>query len=564
MNRLHRAPAALLCAAILCLAPAAARAQEMKPLFLVSLSGYDALKADIGYVGKIVGQPELAQSLEGVLSLFTQGQGLAGLDKSQPWGASVRSDGAQFQVLAFVPVTDVKKLMTALSGVIGQAREEDGVYEIERETMTLYLKESSGWAYVSQTPEGLENLPEDPASLLGRLPKQYDAAVRFSWQNIPEQFRQMGMDQLRAAAQQASQRQPGESDQAFADRQRLQGDMQAQFAVMEELLSGLDEMIVGLAVDESAQQVYLDFAYTALEGSSLAQQIADSQAAESFFGGFVDDDAVAFMHVNQAIDETTRGQLTTQVEAARTQANSQIDGNAGMPAEAKSAIKGLLGQVFDVITATIAEGHLNGGFIVQGEGPFTFAAGGVISGGSGLEQSIKQAVALGQGQPGFPTVELDKEQFQGLNIHQIRMVIPPQNQSPELTKVLGNEAVLTLAFSDDRAFIAIGADGIDVIKKVVTDSAASGSELPPMELSVKLGPIMDVVGALVSNNPTIDMMVESLGDTNQDHVRILTRFIKRGQMVRFTLEEGVVKMLIGAAQSAGLPAGAAVPPVGGF
>lgn len=563
MNRLHRVRAALTCAALLCLAPAVARAQEMKPLFLISLSGYDALKADIGYVGGILGQPEMAQSLEGLLALFTQGQGLAGLDKSKPWGASVRSDGAQFQVLAFVPVTDVKKLMTALSGVIGQTREEDGVYEIERETMTLYVKEASGWAYLSQTPEGLENLPEDPAALLGRLPKQYDVAVRLNWQNIPEQFRQMGMDQLRSAAQQASQRQPGESDQAFADRQRLQGDLQTQFGMMEALLAGLDEMIVGLAVDESARQVYLDFAFTALEGSSLAEQLASTQAAESHFGGFVDDDAVAFMHVNQAIDESAREQLQTQIETGRTQANAQIDGNAQMPTEAKAAVKALLGQIFDVAAATVEAGHLNGGFVVRGAGPFTAVAGGVISGGMQLEQSIKQAVAQGRGQPGFPTVELDKEQFEGLNIHQIRMAIPPQNQSPELTKILGTEAVLTLAFAEDRAFVAIGADGIDVIKQVVTDSAASGSELAPMELSVKLGPIMEVVGALVNNNPTVDMMVESLGEGDQDHVRILTRFIKRGQMVRLTLEESVVKMLIGAAQSTGLPGGVA-PPVGGF
>ena len=86
-------------------------AQETKTILTVAFSGYDELKADLNFIGSLADNPNLADGLEAFLTIATQGQGLAGLDKSKRWGAIVQTDGQEFPVFAFVPVSDLKALL---------------------------------------------------------------------------------------------------------------------------------------------------------------------------------------------------------------------------------------------------------------------------------------------------------------------------------------------------------------------------------------------------------------------------------------------------------------------
>ena len=83
----------------------------MKPILVVSLAGYQRIMDDLAFVGKLSDSPDLAKNLEGMITFFTQGQGLAGLDKTKPWGLAASTDGLSFQLLGFIPVTDLKKLL---------------------------------------------------------------------------------------------------------------------------------------------------------------------------------------------------------------------------------------------------------------------------------------------------------------------------------------------------------------------------------------------------------------------------------------------------------------------
>src|SRR6185437_15131328 len=107
-----------------------------------AFSGYAELKRDLEYLGTLSGNPDMAQGLEQLLMLFTQNQGLAGLDQARPWGASlsITDDGSQFPALAFLPVTDLKELLDALSGLIGEAADAgDGIYEIKKGTNNYFI-----------------------------------------------------------------------------------------------------------------------------------------------------------------------------------------------------------------------------------------------------------------------------------------------------------------------------------------------------------------------------------------------------------------------------------------
>jgi len=96
-------------AVVLLLATSAnAQDDEMKPLAVLSFGGFQEMLDDLELVGQLSDNPDLAKGLEGLIEMATQGQGLPGLDKKRPWGASIASDGLQFSILAFLPVDDLE------------------------------------------------------------------------------------------------------------------------------------------------------------------------------------------------------------------------------------------------------------------------------------------------------------------------------------------------------------------------------------------------------------------------------------------------------------------------
>ena len=87
--------------------------KTLKPVAVISLSGYDEVLGDIGFVGKLSDNPDLDKGLEALLKLLTKSRGLAGLDKSRPWGGVVQCDGSELSGYGFLPVTDLAELLAA-------------------------------------------------------------------------------------------------------------------------------------------------------------------------------------------------------------------------------------------------------------------------------------------------------------------------------------------------------------------------------------------------------------------------------------------------------------------
>ena len=75
------------------------------------------MMADIAFIGNLAGNPDLDKNLEGMIKLFTQGQGLNGLDKKRPLGVTLTTDGLQFQPLVILPVNNLKTLLEALGRI---------------------------------------------------------------------------------------------------------------------------------------------------------------------------------------------------------------------------------------------------------------------------------------------------------------------------------------------------------------------------------------------------------------------------------------------------------------
>ena len=132
-------------------------ATETKTLAVIAVNSYDELVADIGFAGSLADRPEVGQMVDGMVALFTQGKGLAGVDKSKPWGVVVQTDGTKILPIGCLPVTSLDEVVSLAQPFGIQVSENsDGVKEITLPNQqTIYAKANGGWAFLSLSSEAL-------------------------------------------------------------------------------------------------------------------------------------------------------------------------------------------------------------------------------------------------------------------------------------------------------------------------------------------------------------------------------------------------------------------------
>ncbi|MFP6587864.1 MAG: hypothetical protein VB814_09470, partial [Pirellulaceae bacterium] len=145
-----------------------------KPMAIVAINNYNDLSKDLVYLLDLVGPPGTAQLVE------LQGASFAEmLDTTKPIGMIVQPDGILgYKLLAFLPTNNVDQILQILAGfgIIAESTPE-GLTKIDAGGTPIYIKQGTGWAFVSNTKEALATPPADPVALLGGLDKQYDVAI---------------------------------------------------------------------------------------------------------------------------------------------------------------------------------------------------------------------------------------------------------------------------------------------------------------------------------------------------------------------------------------------------
>jgi hypothetical protein len=524
------------------LVPAQQASAQTKPMLVVAFSGYNELHTDLEFIGEISENPELANSLDGLLAVVTQFQGLVGLDKSKPWGASVSSDGQAFQTLVFLPVTDLQKLFGALANFVGEPKDSgDGIWQVRvNNGMPAFVKEQAGWAFLAQSPDQLADLPKDPGALVSGLAKKYDLAVKANIQNVPQQFRDLAITQIKLGMQSGLERQDDETDAQYQLRVKI---MQQQLAQLEEVINGLDEIVIGWAIDPKSRSAYLDFSLTAMPGSKLAQNAAAASTIKSKLAGFLESDkSLVDGHIASKQGPDDIESTLSLVKSLRTTVMDSIDKEDDLKDDEKPVVKKVVGEGLDVVEATVKKGVFDGGFVIVGEGPFTLAAGALIEEGKRLESAFKQALELVKGKPDAPEIKLNAETHAGVTFHTLSGPWPPNdNDNEQAKKLLGDELVVTFGFAADRVFVAVGEDGIDTIKSVIDDSASAKSPELPFEVHAWLEPILEYAAEQQPDNPILKTVADSLDE--DDGIHLTSRMIKNGAMSRLEFDEGVLKAI---------------------
>lgn len=515
----------------------------MKSVLTVSFCGYDELLNNIGMFGRLGGNPDLGQGMDFMLQMVTQGKGLAGVDKTQPWGGALLADKqGELKFYCFIPVSELEQLVeTAQAMQIAQKVELDkGVYEIQASEQTIYVQQKGKWAFICLDKETLSHVTADPIKLLGDLPKKYDLAFRASAKNAPKSLKEQLLAQIRAGFELGLARTPNETDEQYDNRliTAKQGIEQ-----ITALFNESDEILLGLNIDPSTNACYLDFELTVQEGTKLVEQMASMKPGKSQFAGFFLPEAAVTANSIGTMTDTDVANAKSSLASARQPLLTWLE-DRNVSGE---AVTKLLDAVIDCINKTIETKKSDSGMaILLDPNAVTIIAGTAIAGGDKLEKTVLDYIAeLEKSDPEAAKLfKLNAETYQGIRFHKFAMPLP----APTLEPMLGEQFGVVLGIADDRLYFAAGKDAAKLLKEAMDRSKSlEGKEVPPTRVSLSAASIAKFA-AVVAPKPQAQMIAAmfsaTLAEANgKDHLLLTATPIKRGFRVRLELEEGLLKAI---------------------
>ncbi|MEY4178868.1 MAG: hypothetical protein RLY70_2442 [Planctomycetota bacterium] len=527
---------ATLAVAVLLVSPLVARAQAVaKPFMVVSINKLDDIFSDVGAVAAAAGQGDAANLWLGLAGVYT-----TGLDRTKPAGAYVSLGASGPQVVGFLPVKNLKQILANFEAQIGPAKDVgNGVLEVGANLpQPMYIKEQGGYAFIVQDPQSLQGVPADPGKIVQDLVAKYDIAVQVNIGNLPAEFRELAMSQLKMGFDGALQAQ---ADNLPAEQRAITEQLgKASMKSIEDFMEQADQITFGIAVDGRTSGMTLESSVTAKAGSELAKQMESAYSVKSAFGGIGGRAPAALMSLTMALMPADIAQITAGMTTARQQAMQAIDDDAGVPNDKKEPLKAALGGILDVVQATMSAGKIDGAAAVNLlPGSIEVVGGAVVADGLKLEKSVKQIVEMVQDQPGFPQVQLDFAKQDGVNLHKIE--IPAGEIDPNLGRLLGDRLEIILGFSRDRALLAVGRDGVSTMRQVTGASPNAGPSLP-MQMRIALGQWMKMANAVESNPATQALSAAADQANGDDTVSMSIRPIERGSAYTLQVSGGVVKM----------------------
>jgi hypothetical protein len=514
----------------------ASHARAAEKVLVVSLKPTEQLFADVDYLFRAAGLQQMSQFILPQLKSYVQG-----VNEKQPIGVVVLVEQSEFIPLGFLPVTNLDTLLGQLQQQLGEPVDAgDGVLELLG-PQPLFVKQQGGWAYFGQNKESLKQLPNDPVKLLDGLETEYEIGVRAFIKNIPDAFKQMAIRQIKDGL-----------DRGLANTSDAAGRQmaEAQVAQLTQLIQDTDVLTFGWQIDPNQKCTYLDISLKARAGSEMANQLEASRNVTTRHAGFLAPDAAIRANITSVLPPQQVDQAVATVDRLEQQILGQLASDSGLDNRTRDAAQKLLGTFFQIARSTVKSGKFDSctSVILKPKAATLIAAGQVAS-GSEVESALKQLVELAKNgsELSVTNVKFNADQHAGVRFHTMSVPIPAEEQ---LRLVLGDTLDIAVGVSDSSAYVALGTDGLEQLKKAIDASAGGEQTVEPFHLEIGLLPILKFAQS-VHANPLIDGVIQLVGGDGKDHIRIRTSVDEQGVLYRFELEEGVLKILGQAGQMVG-------------
>ncbi|MFO0883022.1 MAG: hypothetical protein U0894_02355 [Pirellulales bacterium] len=516
-----------------------AMAEDLEPVLVVSLAGVDRTMGDVGSILKMAGKEDLAKTMTFFGNAFTNG-----INKKKPAGLFVLADenGQEFPAVVFIPVDNLDTVLATYKEQIGEPQDAgDDVKEFSVGPQSAFVKEADGWAFIAQSKDHLEDLPEDPAALLGDLPKRYAIGIRASLDNLPEGLKQTFLDAMNEGFERSMEQNASGSDE---DRELQEKLGRVQIDQIKEMIEDLDSLDIGIGAGNNAAK--LEIAVTVKEGTNSAKKIALQKTAKTALAGFLQQGSALNFNGANKLGADDIEQVQTAVSFLRARLEKEIDDDAGLEENKRADAKEVVGMFMDVLDKTVKEGKIDfGGTLVLEPKSIHFAAAGAVASGADVEKAVARLVELAKDEPEFPKVKLNSGSHAGVKFHTITGKI--NTGDDDVKEIFGDEFKVVLGTGSKTVYMAFGKDAEGLLKKVIDGKGPQG-QLPPAQFNVSLLPILKFAASVDGDNPILPELISTLEKGGSDQIQLVSSIDGNTSRVTFTIADGVLKVIGKAAE----------------
>lgn len=510
-----------------------------EPSIVVSIATLEEQMNDLTYFAEAAGMKPMMMMAKAQIDGFTRG-----IDKTKPAGVMMyfNADSPEPKTVFFLPIAKLDDVLDNLAQMV-ELDEDAKPMRMSANGQDFFMQQSGSYGFISDDASMLENLPSNPATLVGDLPGKYNVGARIYAQRIPQELR----DQMISMIEQGYQESLDQMGDDFnAELQQQNFDMQ--MAQMKSMINETEELVLGFSIDKEKKNLHFDMQMIGQEGSVVAKTADTYRSAKpSRFGGFLMDGAAFTANVCSSIAKEDIERSSTMLEGLHDQCMDSIDENEEMSEDEKQLAEKLAEQVFDVVKATLAGGSMDAGACMSmDESAANLVAGFHCVDAPKLESALREIAKEAEKRaPGQFEMTLDAEKKFGAQFHKFVVPVPDE----QAQQMFGEKATIYVGIGSDVVYLAMGSNPMELLEKAVKGGEASSAGTA-MDMNIYLAPILRKA-AQMQGEANMQAMAEKLSETKRDRVRVSSSAIDRGVSFSIELQDGILELIGVAAQQMG-------------
>ena len=490
------------------------RAAEETPtvLAVAACDSFAEIREQFAWLGGLIGIPVLGGLPDTYAMMTTGGKGLQGLDINRPIGVVVSAQGDASLIHGFLPATDANILIETFADISSRSMIE--------------MTDAGEWVVV--TPQGQPVTINDPDDMLSSITSHLSVGVKLFPSHLPETLR----DSLLDRAEQSL----GSTEDTIA--QQLLGGLPVEGFdkdVAGDLLTQVEAVLVGFAVEKQTNQIFLESRTIFLEDSTAGAFLATAGDVEPSLSLPPKVGQYAMqLQIAQGLNDAT--QLKNLEEGLLGRIEQITQTQLGEWVRRIRAI--VLPQILESGTFELVAGVAlpeN----VEGEQPLPSIVLGIgIADGNTIVEQLKGLVTEADTIPENISVEFDVAEDDGFSFHDIMMM-----PLGKVTLAIGEKCIYAMTrLADESEY------------KAMSSEPTNGFQ-PIASANVRLESLLDGVAGLP---PEMSIIVEDIKPRGE--LNLLVRPITRGLAIRLTADGEAVQSgaALGTRASALMPTNALI------
>ncbi|MEZ6055150.1 MAG: hypothetical protein R3C01_00460 [Planctomycetaceae bacterium] len=426
---------------------------------LIVAAGVDRLIEDVEYLLDIVQMSHLSQVVQVGLN---GANGLAGIDRTRPWGMLLFLDPndphAEPVPLVFLPVDDVPKLIETAAklnlhmkavdaGTDGETTSDtEHRYTIQLGEVAHPLVISGGYARLTRPGmRAVDATPRQIRDLSDSLAQTYDLAISVRRKGIPESLFQEASKKLTADQERERMRKPNETDEAFALRSRAEG---AIFRSMFSILEQSQGLLAGVSISSQDKSGQVEVLLQTSINGDLAKRLDEISLRQRRFATVRQEDAALSVLTGMRLSDEGVALGTQVIDLIRHEAKRQSIPD--LTADERERGLKALDAIQSIISSRLLEGFAQ--FRSEPEEQFTLLVGLAVPQTEGLRISLETLLPKLSEAPNVTDVEVNVSAGEHLQLHRLK---PAKIRSRDV-RLYGDSAALYMGTGRQTAWFAVG------------------------------------------------------------------------------------------------------------